>query len=653
VIDLMLKSETQLILPPDAFEAGGIYDGMVKKTEILNVLNAFEILGSSNPGDIDPNNITLDDIVALLDLSSAIIDQLLSDAIVEALTGNPLNNINSDIQLNQGSSASTKLAVITEVPAEALNLAGTRLLRSEMYALIEALRAMNITDLNANIDVNDVTLEQLKEVHYLGLGTDPMGDVFESYLIHRLLSESIAGVVTVPSTALMNAVDLHPDEISALIAALGVMNLTTLSDPIDVNAITLTQLENIHYLGLGTDPMGDLYDSYTIHRLISTSIIDAVTVPNDAFMVGSTEDVKPLEISALIAALGVMNLTTLSDPIDVNAITLSQLEDIHNLGLGIDPMGDLYESLIIHRLISTSIIDAVTVPNDAFMVGSTEDVKPLEISALIAALGVMNLTTLSDPIDVNAITLTQLEDIHNLGLGIDPMGDLYESLIIHRLISTSIIDAVTVPNDAFMVGSTEDVKPLEISALIAALGVMNLTTLADPIDVNTITINQLRNIHYLGLGIDPLGDEYESLIIHRLISEAVIGAVEVPNDAMMGLEDVKPLEISALIEALGEMGLNTLGDPIDVNTITINQLRNIHYLGLGIDPLGDEYESLIIHRLISEAVIGAVEVPDDAMMGLEDVKPLEISALIEALGEMGLNTLGDPIDVNTITISTT
>jgi len=176
----------------------------------------------------------------------------------------------------------------------------------------------------------------------------------------------------------------------------------------------------------------------------------------------------------------------------------------------------------------------------------------------------------------------------------------------------------------------EDVKPLEISALILALDEMGLDTLGDTIDVNTITLVQLQNIHYLGLGIDPAGDVYESLIIHRLISEAVIAAVTVPDDAMMGLEDVKPLEISALILALDEMGLDTLGDTIDVNTITLVQLQNIHYLGLGIDPVDDKYESLIIHRLISEAVIGAVDVPDDAYVvgSTEDVKPLEISALI-------------------------
>jgi hypothetical protein len=175
------------------------------------------------------------------------------------------------------------------------------------------------------------------------------------------------------------------------------------------------------------------------------------------------------------------------------------------------------------------------------------------------------------------------------------LDDAYESLIIHRLISDAVIGAVEVPDDAMM--GLEDVKPLEISALIEALDEMGLNTLGDPIDVNTITLTQLQNIHYLGLGIDPVDDAYESLIIHRLISDAVIAAVEVPDDAMMGSEDVKPLEISALILALGEMGLNTLGDPIDVNTITLTQLQNIHYLGLGIDPVDDEYESLILPQI--------------------------------------------------------
>jgi hypothetical protein len=37
------------------------------------------------------------------------------------------------------------------------------------------------------------------------------------------------------------------------------------------------------------------------------------------------------------------------------------------------------------------------------------------------------------------------------------------------------------------------------------------------------------------------------------------------------------LEVSALIETLAEMGLTKLSDPIEVENISVAQLRNVHY----------------------------------------------------------------------------
>jgi transposase len=825
-LDLMLKSETSINVPDDALEVAGDYTGMIKKTEIKDLLAVFDILGESDPEQIDVNLVTIADIQAMIDLESNIIDQLVSDAIVENLTSIPLTAYNSEgtrltrdemnkmidtllilsddddqqtltslMPIDTDTITTEKLTsihnldsrIIDRLTSEAIidsgisihslaydenseldpidshkldikrselgdmlaaldildidisnagaidqsnytpanigllldlesliiyrlisesvmdqnlqtdeSLAvdgvddnydpeapGSDLKVEEMEALVEAMTVLGIVNLSQTIDVNSVSITQLRETHYLGLGTDPDVDVYESRIIHRLISDSVDDNITVPDDAYMTVdkLDLQADEISALIDALDVMGLTTLADPINVDTLTTAQLKDIHYLGKGTnpDPEDELYDSLTIHRLISDAVIDSLysgdplQAPDDAFEVGSTEDLEADEISALIESLDVMGLATLGDPINVDDLTVVQLRNIHYLGLGTDPGIDTYESVIIHRLISDAVVDSLytgdplQAPDGAFMTGSTEDLEADEISALIESLDEMGLTKLSDPINVDDLTVAQLKNIHYLGLEEDPVVDLYDSVIIHRLISDAVIDTLytgdplRAPDDAFMTGSTEDLKAAEISALIESLDEMGLTKLSDPINVDDLTVAQLRNIHYLGLEEDPVDDLYDSVIIHRLISESVISTVTIPDDAYMTVEqlDVEPLEVSALIEALEEMGLTKLSDPITVDTLTLTQLENIHYLGLAIDPILDEYQSLIIHRLISDAVVDSLysgdplQAPDGAFKlgSTEDLEEDEISALIDALDEMGLSTLGDPINVDDLSLT--
>ena len=818
-LDLMLKSEASLTVPGDALETSGEYDGMIKKTEIKDLLAVFDILGQSDPALIDVNLVTIADIQEMFNLESNVIDQLVSDAIVENLTSIPLTAYNVEgtrlsrdemgkmidtlLILSDGDDQQTltglmpidtnsitreKLTsihnvdsrIIDRLTSEAIidsgisihslaydenseldpvdshkldikrselgdmlaaldileidianagvidqskytptnigllldlesliiyrlisegiidqgletdeSLAvdgidinydpeapGSDLKVLEMEALVEAMIVLNIVDLTQPIAVDTVSIAQLRQTHYLGLGTDPNGDVYESRIIHRLISDSVDDSITVPDDAYMtdDNLDLNADEISALIDALDVMGLATLADPINVDALTTAQLKDIHYLGKGTDPVDEKYNSLTIHRLISDAVIDSLysgdetAAPSSAFEIGSTEDLLAVEISALIESLDVMGLATLGDPINVDDLTVAQLRNIHYLGLAEDPVTDPYDSVIIHRLISDAVIDSLytgdplLAPDGAFISGSTEDLEADEISALIDSLDEMGLTKLSDPIVVDNLSVAQLRNIHYLGLGIDPVTDTYQSVIIHRLISESVISTVTIPDDAYMTVAQEDVKPLEVSALIEALAEMGLTKLSDPINVDTLTLTQLENIHYLGLAIDPVLDEYQSLIIHRLISDAVVDSLytgdpsQAPDGAFKvgSTEDLEEDEISALIDALDEMGLTTLGDPINVDDLTLTQLRNIHYLGLEEDPISDPYDSVIIHRLISDSVISTVTVPDDAYItaALIHVKVEEISALIEALEEMGLTKLSDPINVNGLTVAT-
>ncbi|MCD4826612.1 MAG: hypothetical protein K8Q99_02375 [Acholeplasmataceae bacterium] len=633
----------------------------IQRSELNNLIQALEILDIdiSSANAVDQTKYTPANIGLLLDLESLIVYRLISEGIID-------QNLQTDESLAED---------VVDINYDPLAI-GSDLKVEEMEALVEAMTVLGITNLTSPIDVSAVSVADLEETHYLGLGTDPSGDVYESRIIHRLISDAMDDSVVVPADGYMSIamLDMKADEVSALIEALYIMGVANLTDPININNLTISELKDINYLGYGVDPVDEQYDSLTIHRLISDAIVDQLyagdplNAPSGVFMTLANEDLLANEVSAVIESLDAMGLATLGDPIDVEELTIVQLQNIHYLGLGTDPVVDDFESLILHRLISDSIVDSLyagnpaSAPDGVFMTVANEDLLATEISALIEALTEMGLTKLSDPIDVDNLSIAQLRNIHYLGRGIDPVDEKYQSIILHKLISESVISAVTIPNDAYRTAAQEFVKADEISALIEALDEMGLAKLSDPINVDDLSIAQLRNIHYLGLGTDPVDDVYESLVIHRLISDAVVTSLyagnpaSAPNGVFMTLanEDLLATEISALIESLDVMGLTKLSDPIDVDDLSVVQLRNVHYLGLGTDPGTDVYESLILHRLISDAVIATVTIPDGAYMTIaqEDVEADEISALIEALSEMGLSKLSDPIDVNALSVAT-
>jgi hypothetical protein len=81
----------------------------------------------------------------------------------------------------------------------------------------------------------------------------------------------------------------------------------------------------LNYLGLGVDPVTDLYDSYIVHRLLSDAIDSVISVPVDSFIVGRPNDIKPDEINHLV---GTMNIIGATDVTDFSGITVADLSGL-------------------------------------------------------------------------------------------------------------------------------------------------------------------------------------------------------------------------------------------------------------------------------------------------------------------------------------
>ncbi len=627
-LDLMLKSETSINIPDDALEVSGNFDGMIKKSEIKDLLQVFDILGESNPEDIDVNTITIADIRDMLDLNSSIIDQMISDAIVDNLT---------------------------TVPLTAYNAEGTRVSRIELYKMIDTLLILSDDDdtqkLNSlmPIDANTLDNQKLRDIH----------DV-DSRIVDRLTSEAIIDSgINIHSLAYdensevdetNQKLDIKREELSAMLEAL---------DLLDIDISDTSAIDQSKYTPTNIGLLLDL-ESLMVYRLISESIIDQGLQTDESLAEDGIDDnydpeapgsdIKVHEMEALVEAMTVLGIVDLSQTIEVDTVSIAQLEQTHWLGLGIDPNGDVYESRIIHRLISDSVISTVDVPDDAYMTIDQKDVIPVEITALIKALDVMGLNTLGDPIDVNDLTVLTLKELHYLGLGTDPINDEYDSLIIHRMVSDAVVDSLysgdplNAPSGVFKTIANEDLEEDEISALIAAMEEMNIDKLGNSLSINDPSKDQLQNLHYIGLAEDPVDDMYDSLIVHRLISDTIISALDVPNDAYMTIanEDIKVDEISALIEAMDVMGITQLTAGLTFNDPTVAQIQALHDLGLN-EPVGNVYDSYIVHRLLSNAIDTALDVPTEAYMvgSTVDIKPTEISHIILSMNTLGVTNVSD------------
>jgi hypothetical protein len=193
----------------------------------------------------------------------------------------------------------------------------------------------------------------------------------------------------------------------------------------------------------------------------------------------------------------------------------------------------------------------------------------------------------------------------------------------------------------------KDVKPLEVGALIETLAEMGLTKLSDPIEVDNISIEKLQKLHYLGLGTDPVDDVYESLIVHRLLSDAMIASLDTPSIAKMNLSplDLKADEVQGVIDAMlvlsGNDDTKTLLDltPIDNDSLNAGVLQDLI-----------DINKFIVYRMISNGIIaGTIDTDESyAVLGDDNFDPEDINAdikiaemqhVVDSMGILGVTSI--------------
>jgi hypothetical protein len=609
-----------VVFPTDAYDTN--YPTMLTTTEIGQMIDALYELS-----DEDPNlpvasistNVTVGQTQSLKDNTSLIINQLISDKIVETLS--LTNTIPDEAYVNP----------VTKVI----------LIDSEIDNMIDALYVLADGDddmLVANVPT-DVTIGQLKT---LSNST--------SVIIQRLITDSIVDSVQLnyfPETAYVDDTpgnQLKSSEISNMIIALEVLAGSVVpgdKDHIKVSAVSVNPSVGM------TQELND-NASVIINQLISESIVDALsgsTIPDDAYVDPVTKlTLTDEEMDEMIGALLILannNPNVLIADISTD-VTVGQTQDLK-----------ANQSLIIRQLISDAIVDSVgltaTIPDDAYINPVTKErLTDTEINHMIDALLILadgNEALLVSAISTD-ITIGQLDDLTES-----------DSMIMKQLISDSIIDAVglsKVPDDAYVNDTPGNLlKPAEVGEMVDALRILAYNPLDPLADVDLVKVSAISIDVTVGQTQDLKANQ--SLIIRQLISDAIVDSVgltvTIPNDAYINpvtKERLTDTEINHMIDALLILanGDETLLVSAISTDITIGQLDDL-----------TESDSKIMKQLISDSIIDAVglsKVPDDAYIDNTPgnlLKSVEIGDMVDALRILAYNPLDPLADVDLVKVS--
>lgn len=606
-----------VVFPTEAYDTN--YPTMLTTDEISEMIDALYELSDENP-DLPvasiSTNVTVGQTQSLKENTSLIINQLISDKIVETLS------------------------VTNTIPDEAYVNPVTKVILkdSEIDNMIDALYVLADGDddmLVVNVPT-DVTIGQLKTL------SDST-----SIIIQRLITDSIVDSVQLdyfPDTAYINDTpgnQLKAAEIDNMILALEVLAGSVVPgdrDHIKVSAVSVNPTVGM------TQELND-NASVIINQLISEAIVDALstsTIPDDAYINPITKvTLTDTEMDEMIDALLIL---ANNDPdvliSDISTdITIGQLNDL-----------TLSNSLIMKQLISDSIIDAVglaKVPDDAYIDDTPGNLlKPAEISDMVDALRILAY----DPLDPLAdVDLVKVSDI-SINVTVGQTQDLKtnDSVIIKQIISDSIVDMLTAPkirvtayiNSNPTLRLTND----EIGYMIDALLILSGND--EDMLVTNIVVNEST------LSVSTLQSFNEnSIILNRLISNAIIdglGSDDIPvesyEDAIAKTDIIRP-EIDALLEALDILGIGTSGaGGIGMAQLTFADLDLVVAIGTtdAINyPLG--FSPIVVH-ILSAPMIAAVTdvrsghdygVPTTAYRNDHDLLHAEIEGLVAALKLIG------------------
>jgi siroheme synthase len=626
MISVLLQNQDQISVPVQALEIGGMYDGFIKKAEIRAVLNALIILEIFNPNDIQPEDITIQKLIDILDLEdSAFVQYLISQQIISALDPDNEGKIPDD--------------AFEGDPEDGM------LTMDEIRAIADALVILANND--PDTPITDIAFDQITVGQVQELSTVP------SIVIKQLLTDEIKKALDpddegkIPADAYENNDPngrLSQDEIDALVVALLVLanndpDLLITDISTDVTVGQAIELRD----GTGTPGETVGLDSLIIQQIMSDEIINllgADNIPDSAYTDLTQSRLIRLELEEMIQAIYILadgNLLLPVADLSVDAVTVGQVADLNDLN-----------SEITKKLISQTIIDNIDadmpegesrVPLDAYSIEDLTRLSDTELDAMIEALLIIannDDTQVVSSLNFSEINVGQVQELSTVN-----------SYIIKQVLTDEIKknldpdDEGKVPVDAYENDDpTGRLKQAEIDAMVVALLVL---ANQDPdiliTDISTdVTVGQALELRD-GTGTPGETVGLDSLIIQQIMSDEIInllGADNIPSSSYTDVTETRLLriELEEMIEAiyiLADGNTALLVADLETDDITVGQVADLNDLN-----------SNITKKLISQTIIdnidadmpeGESRVPAEAY-SIDDPTRLsddELDGMIEAL----------------------
>ncbi len=594
-------------------------DAMILALDVL-ANNDDSVLVSAISTDV-----TVGQALDMKQTESYIIQQLLSDAIIDAIDPLDEGKIPLEAYIDQDSN--------------------NRLLQTEIDHMIDALYVLSNEDEDVLVSdiTTDLTIGQLK-----GLNSIP------SIIMKKQMSDQIidaVGVDKVPLDAYIdqdNTKNLTDTELTEMIEALEILAGSVV--PGDVDHVLVSAVSTDVTVGQ-TKQLDQDNESLIIKQIISDAIIDMIGVdgiPLDAYIDNDSNNrLTDTEIGNMVDALDILannNDALLVTDISTD-ITIGQLKDLNAL-----------PSLITQKLISDTIIEAVgvdNVPMDAYI--DEDDEKNLtstEVSEMILALEILAGSTV--PGDVDHILVTDV--VIDVTVGQTQSLKTNNSVIIKQILSDNIVTMLTtsgieIPVAAYRNNDDEDrLTNDEIGYMIDALFVLSG-------EDNNAKVDEIV-FDETALSVETLQSfDENSLVLNRVISTGLITNLpNIPDESYVVVidpldpdykKDILRIEINNILDALDILGITDTSSAgsIGANSITFADI----YLVLELGTVGEPNEhylgfSPIVAHIMSTPMVESVSdvrggydygIPSTAYRNDYDLTYDEIVKLVEALAYLG------------------
>lgn len=374
-----------------------------------------------------------------------------------------------------------------------------------------------------------------------------------------------------PSNAYDEQSRLSQDQIHLVFDNLLIMGINDF-DNLDISISSVTDLTPAEQSSL----LDSLYLYEVIDLMIKAQSSD-LSIPDDAYVIDGFYDqmITETEILALFSALAIDGIGSDigSDSNGIDGISTDLLDEVLKK-----------KSLIINQMISNQIVSVLQIDNSVVpeayeTIPNVDRLLQTDLEALVKSMDYMpNVSNLSTGLSVNDVKISDLELIHNLGLG-EPEDDKYNSYLIHYLLSNAIKSVLDVPTLAKM--ENDYVKKEEVLGIIDALSLISSEPEDDtlnsiiPVALSTFTPSLIEDLLDIG-----------AFTIYRLVADGIITSSvatleskaelgDVNYDAAAIGDDLKLDEMYGLAEAMKILGIaNFTPEEIEIDILVILALTD-------------------------------------------------------------------------------